>query len=160
MVHLNATRPRCLPSRARERATHGACRGAAASRRRLRDHVARRVLLPARRYVQKDLPAHEKVRESFGEMGVSVFSGMLTSIVASLPLFLCTITFFAKFGQFLCLTISFSWVFANFFFMSLLATFGGSPEEFAKIRAGGADAAPVDAKVDQTKPAFGTDGSA
>ena len=64
-----------------------------------------------------------RIKEAFGDMGISVFSGMLTSVVASIPLFLCTLTFFAKFGTFLCFTILFSWIFANFGFMSLLAMF-------------------------------------
>jgi len=63
-----------------------------------------------------------KIRGSFSDMGVSVFSGMLTSVVASLPLFLCTIKFFSAFGTFLCCTIGFSWVYANFFFMGLMAS--------------------------------------
>ena len=64
-----------------------------------------------------------RIISAYGEMGISVFSGMLTSVVASIPLFFCTLTFFAKFGTFLCLTIVLSWIFANFFFMSLLAQF-------------------------------------
>ena len=55
------------------------------------------------------------------QLGISVFNGMITSVVASVPLFFCQLQFFAKFGTFLCLTIAFSWVFANFGFMSLLA---------------------------------------
>ena len=62
-----------------------------------------------------------RVKEAFSDMGISVFSGMLTSVIASIPLFMCTITFFAKFGTFLCLTIVFSWLFANVGFMSLIA---------------------------------------
>ncbi len=64
-----------------------------------------------------------RVIAAYGDMGISVFSGMLTSVVASIPLFFCTLTFFAKFGTFLCLTIVLSWIFANFGFMSLLAQF-------------------------------------
>jgi hypothetical protein len=80
-------------------------------------------------YVQnREAPNNdERVRAAFAEMGVSVFSGMLTSIVASIPLFFCNITFFAKFGSFLCLTIGLSWINANFGFMSLVATFGHGP---------------------------------
>lgn len=63
----------------------------------------------------------ERIKDSFGDMGISVFSGMLTSVVASIPLFLCYLTFFAKFGTFLCFTIAFSWIFANLFFMSIIA---------------------------------------
>lgn len=63
----------------------------------------------------------KRIHTAYDEMGESVFSGMATSVLASLPLFLCELTFFAKFGVFLCMTIGFSWLFANFFFMGLLA---------------------------------------
>ena len=69
----------------------------------------------------------ERTTAAFSEMGAPVLSGMITSVLASLPLFLCEIQFFAKFGTFLCFTILFSWTFANFGFMSLVATFG--PED-------------------------------
>jgi predicted RND superfamily exporter protein len=65
----------------------------------------------------------ERVREAFGDMGISVLNGMVTSVAASIPLFFCQLQFFAKFGTFLCLTIAFSWIFANFAFMSALAQF-------------------------------------
>eukprot|EP00979_Chaetoceros_neogracilis_P001425 scaffold248_cov263-Chaetoceros_neogracile.AAC.24 len=77
----------------------------------------------AHAYVEAEGSAAERTTEAFGDMGISVFSGMLTSVVASIPLFTCTLTFFAKFGTFLCLTIVFSWFFANFGFMSLLSQF-------------------------------------
>ena len=48
---------------------------------------------------------------------------------ASLPLFACNLQFFAKFGTFLCLTILFSWLFANFGFMSILATIGPAKQK-------------------------------
>eukprot|EP01082_Thalassiosira_pseudonana_P011165 g10693.t1 g10693 contig4:2350344-2354045(-) len=64
---------------------------------------------------------YARITEAFGDLGISVFNGMITSVVASIPLFFCQLQFFAKFGTFLCLTIAFSWVFANFVFMSLLA---------------------------------------
>jgi len=54
---------------------------------------------------------------------------MITSVLASLPLFACNLQFFAKFGTFLCLTILFSWVFANFGFMSIIATIGGDKQK-------------------------------
>lgn len=65
----------------------------------------------------------ERVQAAFGDMGISVLNGMITSVGASIPLFFCQLTFFAKFGTFLCLTIAFSWIFANFAFMSILAQF-------------------------------------
>merc|ERR1712087_1042693 len=64
---------------------------------------------------------YTRVTEAFGDLGVSVFNGMITSVVASIPLFFCQLQFFAKFGTFLCLTIAYSWIFANFGFMSVLA---------------------------------------
>jgi predicted RND superfamily exporter protein len=70
----------------------------------------------------------ERLRLAFSEMGTPVFSGMLTSMLASLPLFLCQILFFAKFGTFLCFTILASWFFANFGFMSVLASVGPSKQ--------------------------------
>merc|ERR1712025_1223655 len=63
----------------------------------------------------------DRVKAAFGDMGISVMNGMITSIAASIPLFFCQLSFFAKFGGFLCFTIAFSWVFANFVFMSALA---------------------------------------
>merc|ERR1712072_684 len=78
----------------------------------------------------------ERVRAAFKEMGVSVFSGMFTSVVAAIPLFFCTITFFSKFGTFLCLTITFSWINANFCFMSLVATFGHGPALWKALHSG------------------------
>lgn len=77
----------------------------------------------AHAYVHASGSPDERIIQAYGDMGISVFSGMLTSVVASIPLFFCTLVFFSKFGTFLCLTIVLSWIFANFFFMSLLAQF-------------------------------------
>jgi hypothetical protein len=52
----------------------------------------------AHAYVHAEGDVQERTKEAFGDMGISVFSGMLTSVVASIPLFMCTLTFFAKFG--------------------------------------------------------------
>jgi len=77
----------------------------------------------AHAYVHAEGNTDERIIAAYSDMGISVFSGMLTSVVASIPLFFCTLTFFAKFGTFLCTTIVFSWIFANFGFMCLLAQF-------------------------------------
>ena len=77
----------------------------------------------AHAYHHAEGDVEKRVLTAYADMGISVFSGMLTSVVASIPLFFCTLTFFAKFGTFLCLTIVLSWIFANFGFMSLLAQF-------------------------------------
>merc|ERR1712038_1536911 len=66
--------------------------------------------------------ALERTKTAFGEMGVSVMNGMLTSVAASLPMFFTTLVIFSKFAFFLCFTILFSWIFANFGFMSVLVT--------------------------------------
>ena len=64
---------------------------------------------------------YARITEAFADLGISVFNGMVTSVAASIPLFFCQLQFFGKFGKFLCLTIVFSWIFANFGFMSVLA---------------------------------------
>lgn len=75
----------------------------------------------AHAYEQAKGLSNHRMRAAFGEMGISVLNGMVTSVGASLPLFLCQLQFFKKFGTFLCLTIAFSWIFANFGFMSVLS---------------------------------------
>lgn len=75
----------------------------------------------AHAYKTADGDTYERITEAFSDMGISVLNGMVTSIAASIPLFFCQLQFFAKFGTFLCLTIAFSWIFANFGFMSVLA---------------------------------------
>jgi predicted RND superfamily exporter protein len=53
----------------------------------------------AHAYVESEgLNNVDRIKGAFGDMGTSVFSGMLTSVIASVPLFFCTLTFFAKFG--------------------------------------------------------------
>jgi hypothetical protein len=79
----------------------------------------------AHAYVQKtNVPRAGRVTEAFEEMGVSVFSGMATSFMAAFVLLFCQLRFFYKFGVFLAMTITFSWLWANFFFMGAMATFG------------------------------------
>ena len=77
----------------------------------------------AHAYESAEGDTSERLEAAFGDMGISVLNGMVTSVAASLPLFFCQLQFFAKFGTFLCLTIAFSWIFANFGFMSILAQF-------------------------------------
>ena len=48
-----------------------------------------------------------RITEAFGDLGISVFNGMITSVGASIPLFFCQLQFFAKFGTFLCLVIAY-----------------------------------------------------
>ena len=53
---------------------------------------------------------YSRLTEAFGDLGISVFNGMITSVGASIPLFFCQLQFFAKFGTFLCLVIAFRYV--------------------------------------------------
>lgn len=66
----------------------------------------------------------DRVRDTLRTMGISVFSGMATSFLASLALFQCNLQFFAKFGTFLLFTVTSSWLWSNLLFMPLLAQFG------------------------------------
>merc|ERR1712149_161501 len=66
----------------------------------------------------------DKVRSALDEIGVSVLGGMLTSASAAVALMLCQLQFFHKFGVFLILTVSISWVWANIAFMASMAVFG------------------------------------
>merc|ERR1711907_273681 len=79
----------------------------------------------AHAYQTSSLPTRqEKAQEALEVIGVSVFSGMLTSLLASLALLVCVLQFFAKFGFFLIFTVCWAWVWGNFFFMSLMFVFG------------------------------------
>jgi len=75
----------------------------------------------AHAYERAEGDTYTRMSTAFGEMGISVFSGMVTSVGASVPLFFCQLQFFKKFGTFICLTIAFSWIFANFFFVSSIS---------------------------------------
>jgi hypothetical protein len=77
----------------------------------------------------KSAKREERVRESLSEMGVSVLSGMLTSAGASVPLLMCNLVFFSKFGTFLITTVSLSWLVANFVFMAMLSIAGPEPKK-------------------------------
>jgi hypothetical protein len=66
----------------------------------------------------------DKVRSALDEIGVSVLGGMLTSASAAVALMICQLQFFYKFGVFLMLTVSISWIWANIGFMAAMAFFG------------------------------------
>merc|ERR1712054_51570 len=66
----------------------------------------------------------DKVRSALDEIGVSVLAGMVTSASAAVALMLCQLQFFYKFGVFLMLTVSISWIWANVCFMGSMALFG------------------------------------
>jgi len=64
------------------------------------------------------------VQSALDEIGISVFFGMITSASAAVALMACQIQFFHKFGVFLLLTVSLSWIWANVAFMASMAVFG------------------------------------
>merc|ERR1712199_133176 len=66
----------------------------------------------------------DKVRSALDEIGVSVLGGMLTSASAAIALMMCQLHFFHKFGVFLMLTVSISWIWANIGFVASMALFG------------------------------------
>merc|ERR1711977_393785 len=66
----------------------------------------------------------DKVQSALDEIGVSVVAGMLTSASAAVALMICQLQFFYKFGVFMMLTVSISWIWANIGFMAAMAFFG------------------------------------
>jgi len=66
----------------------------------------------------------DKVQTALDVIGISVFFGMFTSASAAFALIACQIQFFHKFGVFLLMTVSMSWVWANLGFMASMAVFG------------------------------------
>lgn len=70
----------------------------------------------------------DKVQTALDEIGISVLFGMFTSASAAFALIACQIQFFHKFGVFLLMTVSMSWVWANLGFMASMAVFGPDDE--------------------------------
>jgi len=66
----------------------------------------------------------QKCQEAFDMIGVSVLSGMVTSVLAALALLTCSLQFFAKFGFFLICTVVWAWLWGNCFFMCLMRLLG------------------------------------
>merc|ERR1712066_801564 len=65
-----------------------------------------------------------KFQEAFDVIGVSVLSGMVTSVLAAMVLLTCSLQFFAKFGFFLIFTVIWAWLWGNCFFMCLMRLVG------------------------------------
>ncbi len=72
---------------------------------------------------RKALPV-ERVHDALRDLGISVFWGMLTSIISAYVLSTLQLQFFAKFGLFFLLTIIWSYLWAVLFLMPLLAFIG------------------------------------
>eukprot|EP00930_Biecheleria_cincta_P076589 TRINITY_DN6379_c0_g1_i3.p1 TRINITY_DN6379_c0_g1~~TRINITY_DN6379_c0_g1_i3.p1 ORF type:complete len:1045 (-),score=167.77 TRINITY_DN6379_c0_g1_i3:416-3550(-) len=66
----------------------------------------------------------EKFQEAIDVIGVSVLSGMVTSVLAAMVLLTCNLQFFAKFGFFMIFTVIWAWLWGNCFFMAMLRLVG------------------------------------
>lgn len=66
----------------------------------------------------------ERVHDALRDLGISVFWGMLTSVIAALTLSTLQLQFFSKFGIFFLYTIVCSYLWAILFLMPLLAIVG------------------------------------
>ena len=75
----------------------------------------------------KEKKRYERTTESVRDMGVSIFSGGITTLGSGIFLLGGTIQFFPKFGLVIITTVAFSLSFAFFFFLSMCHAFG--PED-------------------------------
>jgi len=63
---------------------------------------------------------HQRIQEALQEMGISIFSGAVTTFGSGLFLFFATITVFFKFAILIISTITFSLIYSMLFFTSLM----------------------------------------
>lgn len=74
---------------------------------------------------ESDLKNREKrLQGTLLEIGISVFSASITTLLACIPLFFCYVLFFKKFGIFIAMTIFWSTIYAFGVFCALLAFYG------------------------------------
>jgi len=66
----------------------------------------------------------DKMRQSLRQMGVSIFSGYVTTFGAGIFLLTCDFAFFYKFGQTITLTVTFAFLVATFTFSALMKAVG------------------------------------
>jgi len=66
----------------------------------------------------------ERTHDALRSLGISVFWGMLTSVISAVVLATLQLQFFSKFGLFFFLTILYAYLWAVLFLMPLLATVG------------------------------------
>lgn len=75
----------------------------------------------------KEVKRVERVHDAFRDMGISVFWGMLTSVISAVTLASCALQNLAKFGTFFLLTIAWAYAWSVLFSMPLMATIGPEP---------------------------------
>jgi len=66
----------------------------------------------------------DKMHQSLTTMGVSVLSGAISTLMASMMLFVCSFNFFSTYGGFIFFVIFWSFVWAMCFFPAIMITFG------------------------------------
>lgn len=69
---------------------------------------------------------YDRTKESLREMGISILSGSLTTILATAVLFICVIIIFYKFAIFVISTIILAIYYSLFFFCSVCVLVGPS----------------------------------
>mmetsp|Transcript_11915 Transcript_11915/g.18373 ORF Transcript_11915/g.18373 Transcript_11915/m.18373 type:complete len:157 (+) Transcript_11915:1564-2034(+) len=72
----------------------------------------------------RHLVKEERLRESLREMGISILSGSISTMLATVVLFICVVTSFTKFAAFVLSTVGLSLFFSLCFFSSLCAAWG------------------------------------
>ena len=80
----------------------------------------------------RHIEREERIREALREMGISILSGSVSTILAAVVLFLPVITSFMKFAVFVLCTVALSLTFSLFFFASLCAAWGPN-EDFGNF---------------------------
>eukprot|EP00964_Phaeocystis_antarctica_P151859 scaffold119540_cov66-Phaeocystis_antarctica.AAC.2 len=79
----------------------------------------------AHAYMESNAPTRlERTHDALRDLGISVFWGMLTSVISAAVLASLQLQFFSKFGTFFLLTIIWSYLWSVLFLMPLLATIG------------------------------------
>ena len=66
----------------------------------------------------------DRIRESLREMGISILSGSISTILAASVLFICVVTVFTKFAIFVLLTVTMALYFSLMFFTAACAVIG------------------------------------
>merc|ERR1719197_1684362 len=98
-----------------------------------------------------------RIRYSMTLMGISITLGMIATNIAAMFLLLCVITFFTGFGQFIVMTIFYSWLSAFFILCPLLRLMGpegrsGEIKFLKKIMKISAEDQEVDGRKPSTPP--------
>merc|ERR1711959_370268 len=94
----------------------------------------------------------DKVRSALDEIGVSVLAGMVTSASAAVALMVCQLQFFHKFGVFLILTVTISWIWANVGFLASMALFGPDDSSPSWLQVPASMIAKIQIRQKQGKP--------